>query len=114
MRKSGYLNKSARLIPKHSLQLWLALRQYGSPEDEDGLSNLLMLVAQRRVGNRPGRIEPRAIKRRPQANPMLTTPPQSARADVRKNGHPKHVKQVPFKSAPLTPSIFILLRHTSI
>ncbi|MHC8394309.1 IS4 family transposase [Pseudomonas sp. LB3P93] len=77
---------------KHSLQLWLALRQYGSPEDEDGLSNLLMLIAQRRVGNRPGRIEPRAIKRRPQAYPLLTKPRRSARADVRKNGHPKHVK----------------------
>jgi hypothetical protein len=77
---------------KHSLQLWLALRQYGSPEDEDGLSNLLMLIAQRRVGNRPGRIEPRAIKRRPRAYPLLTKPRRSARADVRKNGHPKHIK----------------------
>jgi hypothetical protein len=55
---------------KHSLQLWLALRQYGSPEEEDDLSNLLTLIAQRRVGNRPGRIEPRAIKRRPQAYPL--------------------------------------------
>ncbi|MGV8886623.1 MAG: IS4 family transposase [Pseudomonas sp.] len=77
---------------KHSLQLWLALRQYGSPEEEDGLSNLLTLIAQRRVGNRPGRIEPRAIKRRPQAYPLLTKSRRSARADVRKNGHAKHVK----------------------
>jgi hypothetical protein len=77
---------------KHSLQLWLALRQYGSPEEEEGLSNLLTLIAQRRVGSRPGRIEPRAIKRRPQAYPLLTKSRRSARADVRKNGHAKHVK----------------------
>ncbi|APC15415.1 hypothetical protein BLL42_06625 [Pseudomonas frederiksbergensis] len=63
---------------KHSLQLWLALRQYRGLEDEDGLSDLLMLIAQRRVGNRPGRIEPRAIKRRPQAYPLLTKPRRSA------------------------------------
>jgi len=77
---------------KHSLQLWLALRQYGSADGEDEMSNLLMLVAQRRVGNRPGRIEPRAVKRRPQAYPLLTKPRRAARADVRKYGHPKHVK----------------------
>jgi len=88
---------SCELSFKHSLQLWLALRQYGGPEEEDGLSNLLTLIAQRRVGNRPGRIEPRAIKRRPQAYPLLTKSRRSARIDVRKNGHAKHTKQVPFK-----------------
>lgn len=49
---------------KHSLQLWLAMRQYGDPERDD-FSTLLRLIAQRRVGNRPSRIEPRAVKRRP-------------------------------------------------
>ncbi|MBS9760174.1 IS4-like element ISPen1 family transposase [Pseudomonas mosselii] len=77
---------------KHSLQLWLALRQRSYGEGEDRLADLLMLIAQRRVGNRPGRVEPRAIKRRPQAYPLLTKPRRSARADIRKHGHPKHVK----------------------
>lgn len=77
---------------KHSLQLWLALRQRSYGEGEDRLADLLMLIAQRRVGNRPGRVEPRAIKRRPQAYPLLTKPRRSARAGIRKHGHPKHVK----------------------
>lgn len=77
---------------KHSLQLWLALRQRGGCAEEDRLVDLLVLIAQRRVGKRPGRIEPRAIKRRPQAYPLLTKPRRSARAEVRKYGHPKHVK----------------------
>jgi len=46
---------------KHSLQLCLALRQYGVQEQEDQMLNLLELIAQKRVGRRPGRIEPRAI-----------------------------------------------------
>ena len=65
---------------------------YGSPEEEDVLSSLLTPIAQRRVGNRPGRIESRAIKRRPQAYPLLTKSSRSARADVRKKGHAKQVK----------------------
>lgn len=77
---------------KHSLQLWLALRLRGCEAGESQLVDLLRLIAQRRVGNRPGRIEPRAIKRRPQAYPLLTKPRRAARAEVRKNGHPKHVK----------------------
>jgi len=54
--------------------------------------NLLELIAQKRVGKRPGRIEPRAIKRRPKPYPMLMKTRRSARAEVRKNGHPKKVK----------------------
>ncbi|APC19523.1 hypothetical protein BLL42_27745 (plasmid) [Pseudomonas frederiksbergensis] len=76
---------------KHSLQLWLAMRQYGAPERDD-FSTLLRLIAQRRVGNRPSRIEPRAIKRRPQTYPLMTKPRSQARAEVKANGHPKHVK----------------------
>ncbi len=77
---------------KHSLQLWLAWRQYGGLGEDDDMSNLLMLIAQKRVGNRPGRTEPRAIKRRPKPYPLLTKARTTARAEVRKNGHPKKVK----------------------
>jgi len=76
----------------HSLQLCLALRQYGVQEQEDQMLNLLELISQKRVGKRPGRIEPRAIKRRPKPYPMLMKTRRSARAEVRKNGHPKKVK----------------------
>lgn len=76
---------------KHTLQLWLtsqlqrALLGYRSHE-------LLALIAQRRVGNRPGRLEPRAIKRRPKPFPLLMRPRAEARLEVMKNGHPKKLK----------------------
>ncbi len=77
---------------KHSLQLCLAMRQYGADEQSGGVPNLLRLIARKRVGNRPGRIEPRAIKRRPKPYPMLMQTRSAARAEVRRNGHPKKVK----------------------
>ena len=60
----------------------------------------LQLIAQQTVGNRPGRIEPRAIKRRRNAYPLLTNPRQIAQEIVRKNGHPKKLKKVPFEPGP--------------
>ena len=48
-----------------------------------------VLIAERRVGLRPGRIEPRALKRRANAYPLLTKPRTQARAEVREHGHPK-------------------------
>ncbi len=78
---------------KHTLQLWMAWDQYGiGTEHNDKLSALLALIAQQRVGNRPGRIEPRAVKRRPKQYPWLTQPRAIAREIVRKNGHPKKLK----------------------
>jgi len=40
--------------------------------------SLLMAVAKHRVGNRTGRSEPRAVKRRPKAYPLLTIPRKQA------------------------------------
>lgn len=77
---------------KHSLQLWLAWSQRGLPPDEAQIQRLLVLIAQRRVGRRPGRIEPRAVKRRPKPLPLLTQPRSIARDKVRRFGHPKKLK----------------------
>lgn len=78
---------------KHSLQLWMAWRQRGPCADHDEkLAVLFVLIAQQRVGNRPRRIEPRAIKRRPKPYPLLAKPRHSARDDVIKNGHPTKLK----------------------
>ena len=41
------------------------------------------------IGNRGGRIEPRAIKKRHNAYPLLMKPRAIAKAEVLKNGHPK-------------------------
>ncbi len=78
---------------KHTLQLWIACRHIG-PEnyDDKTLGRLFILIAQQQVGKRPGRIEPRAVKRRPKPFPLLTKPRQEAREEVRKYGHPKKLK----------------------
>ncbi len=73
---------------KHTLQLCMAFR-YGLSRFGPNASNVLLrLIAERRVGQRPGRIEPRAIKRRPQSFPLLTKHRHLAREEVRLNGHP--------------------------
>jgi hypothetical protein len=79
---------------KHTLQLWLSWNKnvvmMGNEHEE--LAVLFMLIAQCKVGNRPGRIEPRAVKRRPKPFPLLMKPRKEAREEVRKNGHPKKLK----------------------
>ncbi len=78
---------------KHTLQLWIAWRQSAvGLYDDDELACLFILIAQQQVGHRPGRIEPRAVKRRPKPFPLLTKPRQIARRDVRIYGHPKKLK----------------------
>ena len=78
---------------KHSVQLCIAwtARVHGA-QDPDKLDALLVLIAQQRVGERPGRIEPRAVKRRPKTYPLLTKPRALAREYLRAHGHPKKVK----------------------
>lgn len=77
---------------KHSLQLWLSWEQLSDGKDENQWRSVLLLIAQNQVGNRPGRIEPRAVKRRPKPYPLLTKPRQEARNLVRKYGHTKKLK----------------------
>ena len=78
---------------KHTLQLWLAWSAAAiDPDNKKNIPALLALVAERTVGNRPGRIEPRAIKRRPKPYPLLTQTRAAAREKVRKFGHPKKLK----------------------
>ena len=78
---------------KHTLQLWMAWDHYGSGARHNGKRHaLFILIAQQRVGNRPGRIEPRAIKRRPKQFPLLTEARAIAREKVRMYGHPRKIK----------------------
>ena len=78
---------------KHTVQIWIAWTAHGDrAERGEKIHGLFVLIAQQRVGNRPGRIEPRAVKRRPKPYPLLTQPREIARAHVRKYGHPKKLK----------------------
>lgn len=78
---------------KHTVQLWIAWDRHanGTAHDHE-LYGLFVLIAQQQVGDRPGRTEPRAIKRRPKPYPLLTKPREIAKADIRKFGHPKKLK----------------------
>ena len=76
---------------KHSLQLWLAWDRRGTASSQDH-SALLILIAQQRVAKRPGRTEPRAVKRRPKPYPLLNQPRYLARECVLKSGHPEKLK----------------------
>jgi len=78
---------------KHTVQLWLAWSQQtqanGIQVDE---VQLFMLIAQKTIGNRPGRIEPRAVKRRPKPFPLLMERRELAKKKVKEHGHPKKLK----------------------
>ena len=77
---------------KHCLQLWLVWSRQTDTSDEATLIILYELMAQQRVGNRPGRIEPRALKRRSKPYPLLVVPRHQARENVEKHGHPRKLK----------------------
>jgi hypothetical protein len=78
---------------KHTLQLWLAWEQSGlGRHPDEQLTVLFILISQQQVGKRPGRIEPRAVKRRPKPFPLLTQPRALARAEIMQHGHPRKLK----------------------
>jgi hypothetical protein len=66
---------------KHTVQMWSSWPRGAEP------SELFRLIAQRPVGNRPGRIEPRVRKRRPKSFPWLKVPRAVARRKIRKRRH---------------------------
>jgi hypothetical protein len=69
---------------KHTVQLWTEWTVHRSSLDP---ATLFKLIGQHSVGNRPGRIEPRARKRRPKPYPWLKIPRAEAREHVRAYGH---------------------------
>ncbi len=75
---------------KHTVQLWISWQSRGGgTHDAVCIHALLVLIAEPRVGLRPGRIEPRALKRRLKSYPLLTKPRRLAQEEVRQNRHPK-------------------------
>lgn len=73
---------------KHTVQMWTAWTAHtlAAPRAPHR-SELFRLIAQLHVGNRPGRIEPRARKRRPKSYPWLKVPRAEARRQIRTYGH---------------------------
>ena len=73
---------------KHTVQLWNTYSLLKKPLDD----LMFALIAKRIVGKRPGRMEPRAVKRRPKPYKLLMIPRAEAKQDIMKHGHPKKVK----------------------
>ena len=71
---------------KHTVQLWTEWGSRGLSATKD-CSLLFTLIAQCRVGNRPGRMEPRMRKRRPKPYPWLKVPRAIARRKIKIHGH---------------------------
>ena len=71
---------------KHTVQLWTEWVSRGLSATKD-CGRLFTLIAQCRVGNRPGRIEPRMRKRRPKPYPWLKIPRAHARRKIKIHGH---------------------------
>jgi hypothetical protein len=72
-----------KLSFKHTLQLWTEWTARALP----ATPSLFTLIAQCKVGHRPGRIEPRMRKRRPKSYPWMKTPRAHARQQVQRYGH---------------------------
>ena len=76
---------------KHTLQLWTEWTARGlSATARDQI--LFLLIAQCKVAQRPGRIEPRLRKRRPKPYGLLRVPRGKARQQVRRHGHAAKAK----------------------
>lgn len=80
--------KPRQISFKHALQILNTYLLLELQIDE----NMLALIAKRTVGNRPGRMEPRAVKRRPKPYKLLMKPRAIAKEEILKNGHPKKMK----------------------
>jgi Transposase DDE domain len=73
---------------KHTVQTWTEWFARGlSSELARHAGSLLRLIAQIRVGNRPGRIESRMKKRRPKSYPWLKVSRRQARWKIAVHGH---------------------------
>ena len=88
----------ADLLPRQSsfkptVQLWLAWSQQTYALVSEGSQTpLFILIAPVTVGNRPGRVQPRAVKRRPKPFPLLMKPREVAGNEIMRNGYPKKLK----------------------
>ncbi len=84
--------KSKDLMPrqlsfKHALQLRRAYLALGGCDSAHVVA-IHERMSEQVVGNRPGRVEPRAKKARPKPVSLLTKPRHEARAEIRAKGYP--------------------------
>ena len=64
----------------HTIRSFEEVHLYDPVRIRADLPRLLELIVTKRVGDRPDRYEPRAVKRRPKPHPLLTMPRKKAKA----------------------------------
>ena len=68
----------------HTVREFEAVHLYDPERIERDLPYLVSLIGQKRVGDRPDRYEPRAVKRRPKPHPLLRMTRKRARALIKR------------------------------
>jgi hypothetical protein len=68
----------------HTVREFEAVHLYDPERIERDLPRLVSLIGQKRVGDRPDRYEPRAVKRRPKPHPLLRMTLNMARALIKR------------------------------
>ena len=68
----------------HTIRSFEEVHLYDPVQIRADLPRLLELIVTKRVGDRPDRYEPRAVKRRPKPHPLLTMPRKTAKALIRR------------------------------
>jgi hypothetical protein len=87
--KAGVLPR--QLSFQHTVTSWLAWSLLGKLQTEEDITSLITWIAKVRVGNRPGRVEPRLAKARGKPWAKLNEPRAVARRRIQRRGHPKEV-----------------------
>ena len=68
----------------HTVRAFEASHLYDPVRIEADLPRLLELIVKKRVGDRPDRYEPRAVKRRPKPHPLLRMPRKAAKRLIKR------------------------------
>jgi hypothetical protein len=68
----------------HTVREFEAAHLYDPERIERDLPRLVGLIGKKRVGDRPDRYEPRAVKRRPKPHPLLRMPRRKAKALIKR------------------------------
>ena len=69
---------------QHTVRAFEAVHLYDPARIAADFPRLLELIAEKRVGDRPDRYEPRAVKRRPKPHPLLRMPRKAAKRLIKR------------------------------
>jgi len=72
----------------HEVRSFEEMHLYDPARIAADLPRLLELIGRKRVGDRPDRYEPRAVKRRPKPHPLLRMPREEANRLIERGKHP--------------------------